>query len=212
MVQHWAAILIASMIFLGSAIAIEPVNLGKGHVGTSINLDAGAARPGPAPAMTGSGFVTPAVPQPMALSTSSMVHQAEKLLEDARHFREDAQELYNNTVRMTERVEEKSKMVQDLAAAVNRSEEVSSMNAAKSATSLREIEDIYNKTLNLYQVAEMHAEDIKNNSIMYPIKAYLERDPVSDNFELSAIHYRSAGMKPIMQESSDWICDSQEQR
>ncbi len=77
--------------------SIEPIALGNRVKENVIDLDAGASQPGYKPSMTKTGFVSPPVPQIMALSPSAMVHQARKLRDETETLRDQAAKVLQET-------------------------------------------------------------------------------------------------------------------
>ncbi len=73
-----------------TAFALEPIYLGSGHSDQAINLDAGAKQPNQNYSYGRFGFVTPSMPQPMALSPHMMIKQTEDLLDEAQKARDEA--------------------------------------------------------------------------------------------------------------------------
>ncbi len=73
-----------------TAFALEPIYLGSGHSDQAINLDAGAKQSNQNYSYGRFGFVTPSMPQPMALSPHMMIKQTEDLLDEAQKARDEA--------------------------------------------------------------------------------------------------------------------------
>ncbi|MGB4087090.1 hypothetical protein, partial [Methanothrix sp.] len=96
------------------SVGTDYIYLGSGVRDQVINLDAGARQPGQNYQFTRSGFVTPSLPQPMALSPNIMITQAKNLMNEAAaakdesvSARDETKALYNETKSILAKTEEK---------------------------------------------------------------------------------------------------------
>ncbi|OPY46833.1 MAG: hypothetical protein A4E46_00765 [Methanosaeta sp. PtaU1.Bin016] len=90
MISKIAVLILMLLAIPSTAFALEPIYLGSGHSDQAINLDAGAKQPNQNYSYGRFGFVTPSMPQPMALSPHMMIKQTEDLLDEAQKARDEA--------------------------------------------------------------------------------------------------------------------------
>ncbi len=127
-----------------AASFVEPLYLGQGkadHAVDPINLDMGArnSAAGPGPRFGMNGFAPPPVPQPMALDPGVMIHQSEKLLDEAVSLRQENSDLVNQTKNLTEKAERLEKSSRE-------SSNDSRLSASLAKSCLEETESVFNKT------------------------------------------------------------------
>jgi hypothetical protein len=130
--------------------------LGNGIRDQVINLDAAAKQPGQNYQFTRSGFVTPSMPQPMALSPNMMITQAKNLMDEAVEARDEsisardeARTLYNETKSLLDKTDEKEQNIQSLLKRAESGAEASATNAAQAGDFFNKTDEAYRKTLAL---------------------------------------------------------------
>jgi hypothetical protein len=144
-----AASILVLLTLSWTSVGTDCLYLGGGIRDQVINLDAGAKLSGNNYQFTRSGFVTPSMPQPMALSPNIMITQAKKLMDEAKV--------------LLEKIDEKDQIIQSL---LNRSElgaEASAINAAKMEGLFNKTDEAYRKTLALSREAEGNASQMKSS-------------------------------------------------
>lgn len=141
----------------------EPINLGSGRSDDVVNLEAGARQPVQIYSFGRTGFVTPSMPQSMALSSSTILNDAQELIDEAQAARDEAvvardeallardgaRSVYEQAEALFSRIEDTKKVVDDLAKSAQASSDACAMNADKCSNILNLTNETYNKNLAL---------------------------------------------------------------
>jgi hypothetical protein len=168
------AVTILVLILLSwPAASVKALYLGSGVGGQVINLDAGAKQPSENYNYGRSGFVTPTMPQSMALSPNIMVTQAEGLVKEALaardeavSARDEARTKYNESQVLLSKIDDKESSIQSLL----KSAEASAISAAQADEFLNKTEAAYGRTLGLSVAVEGNISQMKN--LLQEAKSY----------------------------------------
>jgi hypothetical protein len=158
LVRYSFILVLALLLVISLSNALEPLNLGSGKREGVINLDMGATDPSHKPFMSPTGFVSPAVPQIMALSPSAMVHQARMLRDEAEAMRNEAADILNRTEAVSLEVQKNAKTVSALSEQVRADSSSCTESAISAEARLKETRSIYNSTLDTAQHTSALAE------------------------------------------------------
>lgn len=153
MISKIAVLILMLLAIPSTAFALEPIYLGSGHSDQAINLDAGAKQPNQNYSYGRSGFVTPSMPQPMALSPHMMIKQTEDLLDEAQKARDEAVSARDEAVSARDQARTQVEEAQVLLAKIEKSEQrveelqnKTDISARAAAVSASQAERILNKT------------------------------------------------------------------
>jgi hypothetical protein len=156
-----AASLLFVFMLIGHVLAVDPIALGRGPRGDVFNLDAGPRQPGHNYIMGSSGFVPPAVPQPMVIDPGLLVYQAEKYRDQVRALKEETFNKYNDTLTILQKIREKEQSIEEKKRSVDAKAkeaqdqaQASTLNAAKAQEYLNSTNATYGKILDLSKVLE----------------------------------------------------------
>ncbi|MGA9099669.1 MAG: hypothetical protein WB392_12140, partial [Methanotrichaceae archaeon] len=148
MANYSKAILMLMIILLVPSIYCqEPLYLGRGSAGKTINLDVGAIEPGYKPFLSNTGFSAPQVPQVMALSPGIMVHQAKMFRDQSASMKDATSDLLNRTKAFADQAQKAADNATTLAEQAGNDVNASSNYASQAKGSLSEIKLIYNNAL-----------------------------------------------------------------
>jgi hypothetical protein len=161
MIPRTAALLLFVFMLIGHAVAVDPIALGCGTRDDVFNLDAGSGQPGHNYFMGSSGFVPPAVPQPMVVDPGVLVYQAEKYRDQVQAMKQETSDKYNDTQTLLQKIwekeqsmEEKERYVDAKAKEAQDHAYASTLSAAKAQEYLNSTNATYGKILNLSKVLE----------------------------------------------------------
>lgn len=164
-------IVIMISMFLAQTLTcagLEPLYLGSGPSDLVIKLDGGARLPGQSYNFAPSGYVTPMVPQSMALSSNIMITQARKLMNEAQlardeavSARDEAKAIYNETRALLDEIKKKELNIQSLQKISESDSEATAANAAQAEAFLNEADEIYKKITTLSVEIEDKLSEIK---------------------------------------------------
>lgn len=167
-------LLLAFLFLIPCSGSLEPVSLGNGIREDVMNLDMGASQPGYKPFITHTGFVSPPVPQIMALSPSAMVHQARALRDEAEAMRNEASDILQKTEAAALNAKRDAEAARSLAEAVQADANSCAEKADLVDAMLDETRAIYNETsalaLMVSAIAEKN-EALANHTAMYAAEA-----------------------------------------
>lgn len=151
------------------SVGTDYIYLGNGISDQVMNLDAGARLPGQNYQFTRSGFVTPSMPQPMALSPNIMITQAKNLMTEAAmardesvSARDEAKAAYDEAESLLAKMDEKEQNMQSLLKKAESWAEASATNAAQTGGLFNKTDEAYRKTLALSTEVEGNASRIKS--------------------------------------------------
>lgn len=172
------AVTILVLILLSwPAASIKALYLGSGVGGQVTNLDAGAKQPSENYNYGRSGFVTPTMPQSMALSPNIMVTQAEGLVKEAQaardeavSARDEARTKYNESQVLLSKIDDKESSIQSLLKSAEASAEASAISAAQANEFLNKTEAAYGRTLGLSVAVEGNINQMK--TLLQEAKSY----------------------------------------
>lgn len=181
MISKIAVLILMLLAIPSTAFALEPIYLGSGHSDQAINLDAGAKQPNQTYSYGRSGFVTPSMPQSMALSPHMMIKQTEDLLDEAQKARDEAVSARDEALSARDQARTQHEGAQALLAKIEKSEqrvgelqnktEISARAAAVSAIQaenfLNKTEEAYTQMRSMLLGAKTHA----NDSALYASRA-----------------------------------------
>ncbi|MHB8119234.1 MAG: hypothetical protein ACYDHX_10985 [Methanothrix sp.] len=143
--------------------------LGNGIRDQVINLDAGAKLPGQNYQFTRSGFVTPSMPQPMALSPNMMITQAKNLMDEAGSARDEsvsardeAKAMNDEAKALLEKIAAKEQNIQSLLTNAEAGAEASATKAAQAGGFFNKTDEAYKKTLALSTEVEGNVSQMKS--------------------------------------------------
>ena len=176
--KYKIAVTILVLFLLSWPVAsVKALYLGSGVGGQVINLDAGAKQPSENYNYGRSGFVTPTMPQSMALSPNIMVTQAEDLVKEAQAARDGAvfardetRTKYNESQALLSKIDDKERSIQSLLKSAEASAEVSAISAAHAGEFLNKTEAAYGNTLGLSVAVEGNLSLMK--SLLQEAKSY----------------------------------------
>lgn len=169
--SHKCAISVLSLfVLLSLTFAQNSLYLGTGIRDEVINLEAGAKQPGQSYQFGQSGFVTPSMPQTMALSPNTMINEANGLLEVAKvaaneslaaknesvSARDEAKAMNSEMKSLLSTIEEKEQSIQFL---LTRAEQ----NAKESDTNLRRVQELLNRTEDAYNDTLAISQEVREN-------------------------------------------------
>ncbi|OPY50499.1 MAG: hypothetical protein A4E48_01853 [Methanosaeta sp. PtaU1.Bin060] len=191
----------------GSSVCLDPLYLGSGLRDQVINLDAGSKLPEESYQFARSGFVTPRMPQPMALSPNIMINQAKNLIDealsakdkaisardeakascdetvaarnDSLSARDEAKASYDEAASLFAKIEEKEKNIESLLKRAETGADASAANAAHAGDFSNKTAEAYNKTLSLYKEIDGNLGQIK--SILQEARDYANASARSAN-------------------------------
>jgi hypothetical protein len=175
---------------------LEPLYLGSGPSDLVINLDAGARLPGQSYNFAPSGFVTPMVPQTMALSSNIMITQSRKLMNEAQlardeavSARDEAKAIYNETRALLEEINSKEQNIQSLQKSVEADREAAAASAAQAGAFLNKTDEIYGMIMALSVEIEDNLSEIKTT--LQEVGAYVDaieasRDAFVDDSDIDS--------------------------
>ena len=150
----------------------DSLYLGNGSRHQTINLDVGAKLPDQNAQFTSSGFASPNMPQPMALSSNMMIAQARNLMNEARNesisARDEAKATNDEVKALLEKIEEIEKNIQSILINV----ETSSAKAVQAEVLFNKTDEAYRKTLALSAKVDGNVTLIK--SILAQAKGYAD--------------------------------------
>jgi len=139
-----------------SVAALEPVYIGSGSGGKVINLDAGVKQPHQSFSFGRSGFVTPKMPQPMALSPDMMINQAKDIKDEVLAIRDEAVAARDEAKAkqdaiqiLMSQMEVKERSINELQASAQSSAEASSASASMAEELYAKTNEAYGRTLGL---------------------------------------------------------------
>jgi hypothetical protein len=161
MISRTAALLLFVFVLIGQAVAVDPIVLGRGPRGDVFNLDTRSGQPGHNYFMGSSGFVPPAVPQPMVIDPGVLVYQAEKYRDQVQAMKEEISDRYNDTQTLLQKIGEKEQSIEEKERSVDvKAKEAqdhaqaSTLSAAKAQEYLNSTNVTYGKILDLSKVLE----------------------------------------------------------
>jgi len=153
MISKIAVLILMLLAIPSTAFALEPIYLGSGHSDQAINLDAGAKQPNQNYSYGRFGFVTPSMPQPMALSPHMMIKQTEDLLDEAQKARDEAMSARDEAVSARDQARAQYEEAQVLLAKIEKSEQIvgelqnkTEASTRAAAVSASQAENFLNKT------------------------------------------------------------------
>lgn len=181
MISKIAVLILMLLAIPLAAFALEPIYLGSGHSGQAINLDAGAKQPNQTYSYGRSGFVTPSMPQPMALSPHMMIKQTQDLLDEAQKARDEAVSARDEAVSAKDQARAQYEEAQALLAKIEKSERrvgelqnKTETSARAAAVSASQAENFLNKTEEAYSQMKsmlLGAKNYANDSAIYASRA-----------------------------------------
>lgn len=164
-------IVIMISMFLAQTLicaGLEPLYLGSGPSDLVINLDAGSRLPGQSYNFAPSGFVTPLVPQTMALSSNIMITQSRKLMNEAQlardesvAARDEAKAILNETRALLDEIKSKEQNIQSLQKIAESDREATAASAAQAGAFLNKTDEIYRKIMALSVEIEDNLREVK---------------------------------------------------
>lgn len=161
------------------SVGTDYFNLGNGIRDQVINLDAGAKQPGQNYQFTRSGFVTPSMPQPMALSPNMMVTQAKNLMDEAGaardesvSARDEAKALNDEVKSLLAKIEVKEQNIQSLLTNAEAGSEALAINAAQAGVLFNKTDEAYKKIMALSTEVAGNVSRIK--SMMEEARGYAD--------------------------------------
>ena len=161
------------------AVSIEALYLGSGVGGQVVNLDAGAKQPSENYNYGRSGFVTPTMPQSMALSPSLMITQAKGLVKEAQaardeavSARDEARAKYNESQALLSEIDDKQSNMQSLLKSAEVGAGAAAMSAAQAGEFLNKTGEAYGKTQGLCAAVEGNISVMK--SLLQETKSYAD--------------------------------------
>jgi hypothetical protein len=183
--SHKCAISVLSLfVLLSLTFAQNSLYLGTGIRDEVINLEAGAKQPGQSYQFGQSGFVTPSMPQTMALSPNTMINEANGLLEVATvaaneslaaknesvSARDEAKAMNSEMRSLLSRIEGKEQSIQSLLTRAEQNAEASETNLRRAQELLNRTEDAFNDTLALSEEVRVNLSQmnsLKNDAEKY---------------------------------------------
>ncbi len=178
------AVILMLLALAISVAALEPIIIGSGPGNEVINLDAGAKQPNQNYNFGKSGFVTPKMPQPMALSPNMMIKQAEDLRDEVLAIRDEAAAARNEAKaehdgaqRLMSQIEETESRINGLSLNAASSAEDSSASASRAEELYGQTEDAYGRTLGLF--VNVNESLDKMNALVGEAKFYSNRSELS---------------------------------
>jgi hypothetical protein len=157
------------------SVGTDYLYLGNGSRHHIINLDAGAKLPDQNAQFARYGFVTPSMPQPMALSPNMMITQAKKLMDEAGaardesiSARDEAKATNDEVIALLKKIEEKEKYLE----ALLMNAEASAAKAAQSEIFFNKTDEACRKTLAIYAEVEGNVSLMK--SLLEQAKGYAD--------------------------------------
>ena len=175
-------IVIMISMFLAQTLicaGLEPLYLGSGPSDLVINLDAGARLPGQSYNFAPSGFVTPMVPQTMALSSNIMITQSRKLMNEAQlardeavSARDEAKAIYNETRALLAEIKEKEQNILSMQKKAESDREATAASAAQAGAFLNRTDEIYRMITAISVEIEDNLSEIKTT--LQEVGAYID--------------------------------------
>jgi hypothetical protein len=156
-------LLLALFFLIPCSESLEPISLSNGIKEDVFNLDIGASQPGYKPFVSHAGFVSPAVPQIMALSPSAMLYQAKALRDETETIRNEAVDILQEIKAAASNVKKDAESVKSLAKTVRLDAEFCAEKADLAEANLQETRSIYNRTSALVPIISAAAE--KNEAL-----------------------------------------------
>jgi len=172
---------------------LDPLYLGTGLQSQVINLDAGARTPGQSYNFAATGFVSPKMPQTMALSQNIMITQAKRLMDEAQvardesvSARDEAEAIYNETRTLQAEINKKEQNIRLLQEKTELDSKATAASAAQADVFLNKTEGVYNKTQALSIQIEDNLRQIKTT--LQEARDLANSSAYDSAFEASAIN------------------------
>ena len=154
MIPRTLALLLFVFMLIGQVVAVDPIALGRGPRDDVFNLDAGSGQPGHNYFIGSSGFVPPAVPQPMVIDPGVLVYQAEKYRDQVQAMKTEISDKYNDTRTLLQKIGEKEQSIDEKVRYMDAKAKEAQNSAAKAQEFLNSTGATYGRILDLSKVLE----------------------------------------------------------
>jgi hypothetical protein len=147
------ALLLFVLMIIGHVMAIDPIALGNGPRDDVFNLDVGFGQLGHNYFMGSSGFVPPAVPQPVVIDPGVLVYQTEKYKDQLQVMKKETSDKYNDTQMLLQKIVEQEQSIEKKVRSVDAKAKEAQDSAAKAQEYLNNTRATYGKMAGKFQGA-----------------------------------------------------------